>query len=166
MICEVCREKNAEIVFKTVTGNQVATKAMCMSCAHNMQQDMIKMFIALGFRKDQIDQTEVETQDKIPTVLCVNCGRPYDQLSEQTMAGCAVCYEAMREDLKARMAVVEPAGMPEAGKDTTGKQDNSVEDEVRDLRYRLMEAVTREEFEEAAALRDRIALIERVEEQS
>jgi protein-arginine kinase activator protein McsA len=29
-----------------------------------------------------------------------------------------------------------------------------------------MEAVPREEFEEAAALRDRIALIERVEEQS
>ena len=30
MICEVCREKNAEIVCKTVTGDQVATKEMCM----------------------------------------------------------------------------------------------------------------------------------------
>lgn len=164
MICEVCREKNAEIVFKTVTGNQVATKAMCMSCAHAMQQDMIKMFLALGFRKEQIDQAEAEPQEYIPAYLCINCGRPYTQLNEQTMAGCAVCYETMREDLKSRLSADEPAGQ-DAEKDTIDKQVNSTEDELRNLRYRLMEAVTREEFEEAAVLRDRIAKIEHVEEQ-
>ena len=151
MICEVCNQRNAEIVFKTVTGNQVATKAMCMGCAHSMQQDMIKMFLALGFRQDQIDhQTQEEAPEQLmPRYICAHCGRPYDRLDEQTMAGCAQCYEAIKNDLLKQ----EPMEAP--GTDANEELADSGKG-LEDLRYRLLEAVVNEQFEEAAQLRDQI----------
>lgn len=163
MICEVCRQNNADIIFKTVTGNQVATKAMCMSCAHNMQQDMIKMFMALGFKREQVEENQPapETKAVMPRYICTGCGRPYEKLDETTMAGCASCYDAMREDLQARAAQTEQAEDTAQvnAEDETEQPVN--QDPVKELRYHLMEAIVSERFEDAARLRDQIAQYER-----
>lgn len=165
MICEVCREKNADIVFKTVTGNQVATKAMCMSCAHNMQQDMMKMFMSLGFKQEQVVQEEIKAEPELsmPRFLCTNCGRPFNELDEHTMAGCAVCYEAMRAEM-GKMLKTEDAHQDAA--DTVDEEAVEVTDaEIeQDIRFKLMEAVIREDFEEAARLRDLLAPYDHQEE--
>lgn len=167
MICEVCREKNADIVFKTVTGNQVATKAMCMSCAHNMQQDMMKMFISLGFKQEQVVQEEIKAEPELsmPRFLCTNCGRPFNELDEHTMAGCAVCYEAMRAEM-GKMLKTEDAHQDAA--DTVDEEAVEVTDaEIeQDIRFKLMEAVIREDFEEAARLRDLLAPYDHQEEKA
>lgn len=167
MICEVCREKNADIVFKTVTGNQVATKAMCMSCAHNMQQDMMKMFMSLGFKQEQVVQEEImaEPELSMPRFLCTNCGRPFNELDEHTMAGCAVCYEAMRAEM-GKMLKTEDAHQDAA--DTVDEEAVEVTDaEIeQDIRFKLMEAVIREDFEEAARLRDLLAPYDHQEEKA
>lgn len=158
MICEVCREKNADIVFKTVTGNQVATKAMCMSCAHNMQQDMMKMFMSLGFKQEQVVQEEVKAEPAplMPRFLCTNCGRPFYELDEHTMAGCAVCYEAMRTQMDRMLKTedAQPDAAELADEEAVGATDADIE---QDMRFKLMEAVIREDFEEAARLRDLLA---------
>ncbi|HHT07191.1 MAG: hypothetical protein ACOYI6_05280 [Christensenellales bacterium] len=167
MICEVCREKNADIVFKTVTGNQVATKAMCMSCAHNMQQDMMKMFMSLGFKQEQVVQEEIKAEPELsmPRFLCTNCGRPFNELDEHTMAGCAVCYEAMRAEM-GKMLKTEDAHQDAA--DTVDEEAVEVTDaEIeQDIRFKLMEAVIREDFEEAARLRDLLAPYDHQEEKA
>lgn len=169
MICEVCHQKNADIVFKTISGNQVATRAMCLSCAHNLQQDMMKMFMSLGFRQEQFEQGEgilEQSEETMPRYLCAECGRPYDSLNENTMAGCASCYDAMREDLEKAFADKQPikeAPQQQAGKEI--EQENQG-DSLADLRYRLMEAVINERYEEAAGLRDEIKRIEPLGEQA
>lgn len=167
MICEVCREKNADIVFKTVTGNQVATKAMCMSCAHNMQQDMMKMFMSLGFKQEQVVQEEIKAEPELsmPRFLCTNCGRPFNELDEHTMAGCAVCYEAMRAEM-GKILKTEDAHQDAA--DTVDEEAVEVTDaEIeQDIRFKLMEAVIREDFEEAARLRDLLAPYDHQEEKA
>lgn len=162
MICEVCRQNDADIIFKTVTGNQVATKAMCLSCAHNMQQDMIKMFMALGFKKEQVEDTQpiAETKPAMPRYICAQCGRHYDTLDEHTMAGCAACYDAMRADLDKQPAAdanqaENTKAEPRYPAETSGDSDF-----LRDLRYHLMEAIIKENYEEAARLRNQISIYE------
>lgn len=157
MLCEVCREKDADIVFKTVTGNQVATKAMCMGCANAMQQDMIKMFLALGFRKDQIDggNEPAEAQKVMPRYLCAHCGRPFDHLDDSTMAGCPACYDAMRDELAGHFAGQGVEKVPEKP-EVEQEAERRVNASAQELKYQLMEAVIREDFEEAAKLRDQI----------
>ena len=170
MICEVCHQKNADIVFKTVTGNQVATKAMCMSCAHSMQQDMIKMFMALGFRQDQVEEHEeaAEPQQTMPRFLCTQCGRPYEQLDENTMAGCASCYEAMQSELDAHIKSSKQV-IPQSeilGQPDEENPKSEEKDSLQDLKYKLIEAVINEKYEEAARLRDQINRLTPAEEQA
>lgn len=161
MICEVCNKKNADIVFKTVTGNQVATKAMCMGCAHSMQQDMIKMFMALGFRQDQMEQNlpQGEESPAMPRYLCTQCGRPYEEINEHTMAGCASCYEAMRADLSQHLKA-DHLQAEQVGEEVEPASPGQAEDELSRLRYAMMEAIIKEHYEEAAQLRDQITSLE------
>jgi len=154
MICEVCRKRNADIVFKTVTAGQVATRAMCMDCAQNMQQEMMKVFLSLGFRPEQVPDTGIKEAPKaeMPRFICTQCGRPYSRLDENTMAGCASCYQAMEEELADHFSLDPMHG--DAG--TAGADSSEKGIDVNELKYRLLEAVIREDFEEAALLRDQI----------
>lgn len=153
MICEICHQNNADIVFKTVTGGQVATRAMCLSCANDVQQDMMKMFMTLGFQPEQAEATAAQEEPRfeMPRFLCADCGRPFSHLGEHTMAGCSSCYEAMEDELEAHF------------NETPAIQDEPVQKKRKDkaapdsLRFRLMEAIIREDFEAAAELRNRIA---------
>lgn len=157
MICEVCRQRDADIVFKTVTGGQTATKAMCLSCANNLQQDMIKMFTALGFRpegKVQEKQQAELPKLSMPRFVCTACGRPFSKLDNQTMAGCAQCYAAMEEELASHFLL--PHEYIELDfKDEDLQEDHQVVD-MQELKFRLLEAINQEDYETAANLRDQI----------
>lgn len=159
MICEVCRQKNANVIFKTITDGQVATRAMCMECAQNLQQDMYRVFLALGLKPDaqaQQEQSPAQREEKapggMPRYLCAHCGRPFDSLDEHTMAGCAYCYSAMEKELTEELAG-EKADEAAPARD---KREDA-EDGRTELKYRLLEAVMKEDYEEAARLRDQIS---------
>lgn len=160
MICEVCKQRDADIVFKTVAAGQVATRAMCLRCAKTIQHDMMRMFMLLGFQPDvqeePVDATQ-PTEDKadIPSYLCTNCGRPFQSVNEQTMAGCAQCYQVMEQQLQSQLKDKAPQPEEEPGKKASG--DDSLEDMAsHELRYQLIEAVIKEDFETAARLRDQM----------
>jgi protein arginine kinase activator len=155
MKCEVCRQKNANVIFKTITDGQVATRAMCMDCAQNLQQDMYRVFLALGLRPDGQNQPErpqaapaEQIASAVPRYLCAHCGRPFDSLDEHTMAGCAHCYNAMEQGLS---AVLTGEKAPLEAPQTQSQADSQTE-----LKYQLLEAVMKEDFEKAAHLRDKI----------
>jgi protein arginine kinase activator len=158
MICEICHQKNADILFKTVTGGQVATRAMCMSCAQDVQQDMMKMFMTLGLQPDQDEALAVqeETRFEMPRFLCTGCGRPFSHLGEHTMAGCANCYEAMEEELEAHFSA---SNTPAIDQVQARHKDAVAPDS---LRFRLMEAIVREDFEAAAELRNQIQEVDNI----
>lgn len=155
MICEVCRQKTANVIFKTMSDGQVATRAMCMECAQNLQQDMHRLFLALGLGSGGMNAPQARTQAEeapkpqleMPRYACAHCGRPFDTLNENTMAGCAYCYEAMRKGL---------GEVLEGSKGPRQKETENKEDEQTELKYQLLEAVMKEDYEAAAALRDRI----------
>ncbi len=155
MICEVCHKKNADIIFKTVTGGQVATRAMCMECAHTMQQEMMKMFMSLGFRPEQVEEAAVKEESRVemPRFICAECGRPFSHLDESTMAGCATCYHAMEDELAEHFNMDLPQG---SMKETSSAAQAAEGDFIRELKYSLLQAVIREDFEEAALLRNQI----------
>ncbi|MDD4081365.1 MAG: hypothetical protein PHP02_08165 [Eubacteriales bacterium] len=158
MMCEVCRQKTANVIFKTVTDGQLATRAMCMECAQNLQHDMYRVFMALGLGSEgqpQSGSRQEEPAEKpkvaVPSYLCTRCGRPFETLDEHTMAGCAHCYDAMEKGLR---VVLEVEKAPEK------KTEKDQPDRQMELKYQLMEAVMKEDYEAAAHLRDEISAME------
>lgn len=159
MMCEVCRQKTANVIFKTIADGQVATRAMCMDCAQNLQQDMYRVFMALGLgpggmnapqQSRQAEET-MKPQPEMPRYLCAHCGRPFDTLDEHTMAGCAHCYGAMQKGLGEMLE-----GNKAASAIPQQENTETTSDERTELKYQLLEAVMKEDYETAAALRDKI----------
>ncbi len=153
MICEVCKKNHADIVFKTVTDGQVATRAMCLSCAHAVQQDIMRMFMNFGSSPEaapKAGQIELPTVEA-PNFICAGCGRPFMTMDEHTMAGCPHCYDAMEDELAAHFDMKKPSARE------GGPVAEPTPGEAQELRIRLMEAVIREDYKLAALLRNQLA---------
>ena len=98
---------------------------------------------------------------------CPKCGTTWDRLKQDGRAGCARCYEAFAEQLLQVMERVHSAAQH------AGKTPRALEKRVRRLHYlrsrrdhrlemlqrRLQETVAQEQYEEAAALRDKIRIL-------
>ena len=91
---------------------------------------------------------------------CPGCGMSYGEFKERYRLGCARCFDAFREQLQPLLRKVQGAEA-HTGKHPTGAAQGGAGEErsvwtLEVLSRRLQAAVEREEFEEAARLRDQI----------
>lgn len=90
-------------------------------------------------------------------LTCDNCGISYYQFRNHGLLGCAHDYEVFREPLAKLIEKAHAGATHHTGKapGTRGTGRGSSED-LRKLRRQLDEAITAEDYERAAQLRDRI----------
>jgi len=90
---------------------------------------------------------------------CLSCGQTYRSFKESGRLGCASCYDAFEERLLPLLKKVQK-GDRHIGKRPLGLAEPSREERLVELRKDLQRAITREEFERAARLRDEIRDLE------
>jgi protein arginine kinase activator len=106
-------------------------------------------------------------------VKCPSCGMSYDNFKKMGRFGCARCYDTFRRALYPLFKKIhgtschvgkEPQKRGEASAAHSAKNNKPAsgsKDKLKDLKARLSEAIKREEFEQAAVLRDRIRAFEK-----
>jgi protein arginine kinase activator len=91
--------------------------------------------------------------DEHAAVRCEGCGITGAELRDRTLLGCPVCYETFArplDDLLLRLhGALEHAGRLPGGA-------RAVPPDAEELHRKLREAIERQDFEEAAKLRDRL----------
>ena len=92
-------------------------------------------------------------------LTCAACGQTYRAFKESGKLGCAACYDTFEEQLLPLMRKIQK-GDHHVGKCPRGTAEPSIEEQLADLRRQLQQAVEREEFEQAATLRDEIRRLE------
>ena len=137
-----------------------------------------------------LGEEEVEEDKNYAQIVCPNCGTSYQEFVENSRFGCPDCYEMfdllMRDSIKhlqgnethkgkrpkyglkmvpesltaelpggteAKPAEKTPAGVPAA--------ERSREEELRDLKVKLRQAIFEEAYEKAAEYRDLIRKLEK-----
>ncbi len=92
---------------------------------------------------------------------CPSCGITYAEFRSRGRLGCPADYEVFLPDLLPLIERIHHGGTQHVGKSpasTDGRTE--FERELIELRRSLAEAVQREQYEEAARLRDRIRILE------
>ncbi len=122
-----------------------------------------------------------KTDGKFADVVCPNCGTTYENFVETSRFGCADCYSVFgpllgenirhlqgserhvgkRPDYVLREEAEKAQARALESMNKTGEEDGELpkltgEERVRLLQARIKDAVRREDYEEAAALRDEI----------
>lgn len=165
MQCQRCKQQAATIHLTEISHGQRQETHLCEFCAQEQglaiqNQVPINELLSTLLASQSAQSTDGKTTsaDEIPPALtCPACGMTLDQFRKGTLLGCPADYEVFREPL---MKIIEKA---QAGHTThRGKvparapSDSKLHVKILNLRHELQAAITNENYEKAAELRDRI----------
>lgn len=161
MLCDNCKNNEAEVHLTQILDNEMTTVHLCPSCAAEKGLDTaaaknlpLTDFLA-EMGKAAIDEEEVRAGP------CAYCHTTVDDFKRSGRLGCPHCYSTYETQLRAILrrihgstqhlgkVYVPPAG---EGADLGAR--------LSGLRRKLQRAVEAEDFERAATLRDQIRELE------
>lgn len=149
-MCEECGVNPANVHLTQIVQNETVVKHLCEECAKAMG-----ISVVIKGPVDLLEKCEVEPE-KHAKVTCPQCHMTLDEFKERGKLGCALCYVAFSEDIGELLMQAHGARCHR------GKQYHAIlevgvrKTDIICLRNELAEAVRSEQFERAAALRDRI----------
>jgi protein arginine kinase activator len=161
MLCDECLKNPATVHMTTFVNGQVKTVHLCAQCAAKRKTPVV----ISGFSFNDLLSAFYETEEVRDTV-CESCGMTMSGFQKTGRLGCADCYKAFEASLLpvlkgVHMSTHHTGKRPgEAVAVDLGREASSLEKKEQ-LKKALRMAVSTENFEEAARLRDEIARIEK-----
>lgn len=171
MLCDNCKQRQANVHITKIVNNEKMHLNLCEDCAREYQQEwgfsFQSSFSLHKFLAGLLDEGALAGETAFPEVQkCLQCGLTRQAFSQYGKLGCDRCYETFGSSLGPLLRKVH-------GREKhTGKVPQRTGGRIRlrkqldSLRQQLQALVAREEFEEAARVRDRIREMEnKLEEQ-
>ncbi len=154
MLCEKCKKNVATVHLTEIVNNQKIEKHLCEECSkeegytiktHVSLQDLLTAFISAHSEASEVAEK-----------TCPQCGATYADFRNEGRLGCPNDYEVFREAIdplleKVHGKVEYTGKVPSRAGESQRKQY-----QIMTMRRELREAVEREDYENAAKLRDEI----------
>ena len=167
MKCECCHQSEATIHLTQVVDNEVKKLNLCQVCAKENGIDLNSPIsitdVLLGLGGQGMEQTSPTEFD----LSCSQCQMTRAEFKNRARLGCPQCYDAFMGELSALTQAMHHSRQ-HVGK-IPARQGNAarITAQIASLKKEIETAISREEYEEAANLRDKIrALKESIYEQS
>lgn len=164
MLCNHCKKKEAKIYYTEIINGEKKEQHLCEECA----AEYTSFFVMDSFQNKEswlggllsglLDGLSVKAAEPV----CKKCGMTLDAFLKNGHIGCTECYESFGENFSRLLRNIQggdthngkvPKGYSPKAKAEVKKAVLTEEDK---LRLKLQQAIEKEEFEEAARLRDEI----------
>lgn len=156
MLCQSCKTNEATTHVKRIVNGKIEEYDLCHECAKKMGytnffsnfenewNSMLGSFFGGGL------------PSRTSATRCKHCGSSFAEIAKKGVVGCPDCYETFYDELLPSIRKIH-GNTQHNGKfpSSAGKQLALV-NEIESMREQLNEAVSRQEFEKAAQLRDKI----------
>lgn len=178
MLCDRCQKRDAKILYTEIINGLKKEQHLCEECATDytsfqMEKPIMNSDLTLGdLLSTLLDNYVASDQNKpgevTPSLTCSDCGTTYEEFVQKGRFGCAKCYRNFHEQLGKTLKSIQGAEI-HTGKRPKGLKtvasDRILKDipETEKLSIRLQESIEKEEFEEAARLRDLIKQMKKEE---
>jgi len=162
MKCDFC-DKKATVFLTQLIEGQMKKVCLCDACAKERGVTDPTGFSLADLLLGGIPGTPLSTQSGKPPVpssgssrRCSTCGFTLEDLRRVHRFGCSDCYATFSEDV-GKMIRGMHKGFTHVGKVPSGLMAMQVlHQRIEELRARLDQAITSENYEEAAGIRDEI----------
>lgn len=178
-LCDECGKNKATVHLTEIVNEQITKLNLCESCAKQKGSDVEQHF---GIADLLSALSDVEAQSPPPSTgpagpisastspatknKCACCGLTYEDFKKVGRLGCSECYTAFKTSLTPLLKRIHGSNQhigkspsPMAAKEL--KISNKLHEELEAAKSELLKAVKKEEFEEAASLRDKIKFLEK-----
>lgn len=174
MLCDECGKNKATVHLTEIINEQITKLNLCESCAKEKGSDVEQHFgigDLLSALSDIHPSAEGTAEVPGSKVKCTNCGMTYEEFKKVGRLGCSECYLAFRASLAPLLKRIHSSTQhvgkspsPQAVKEQ--KVVFKLHEELEQARQDLQKAVKNEEFEIAAALRDKIRFLEKKQKEN
>ncbi len=171
MLCDRCHKRDAKILYTEIIKGAKKEQHLCEECATDytsfqMEKPLLNSDLTLGDLLSNLLENYASFDTKRPgevkpSIVCSNCNTSYDDFVQKGRFGCSECYKNFGSQLSKTFKGIQgadqhtgkrPKGYVTSGSDSIMKSFT----EAEKLALKLQEAIEKEEFEEAARLRDLI----------
>ncbi len=155
IVCEICKNKEATIHLTQVIDGAVKKVHLCEACAAQSGFDahgpmsITDILLGMGHAAEPV---KVKVADR----SCPRCHMRRADFKKSGRLGCSACYEAFEDELAPLIKVMHRKDQHVGKIPRREKQSVRVNAEIIQLQRDLERAIAREDFEEAARIRDRI----------
>ena len=157
MLCQLCNKNEAKVHLTKIINNTRVDMFVCEQCAkqHAVIDININDFLSsiLGLdRGDFVKQKEEQ--------VCSCCGMTTSEYNKTGKIGCKNCYDTFNDSIKAVLQRVH------GNVKHNGKIPKAVfvkiekKKEIEELKEKIKQCISTEEYEEAAKIRDMIRKLE------
>ena len=172
MLCEKCKKRTATVFYNENFNGKQRSYSLCGECAAKLRekgdlQDITSMMGSFAdpffdLRNDVFGgffgMPAPKTVAKV--AKCPTCGYSYTDILKEGRVGCTECYNAFGEELARTIEDLHGACRHNGMVPSRHRARKEREERLKKLRSSMQEAIQREDFERAAALRDDIREIE------
>jgi len=163
MLCDNCKKRTATVHITKITNHQKTERHLCEQCARQTGEinapfnaslsvnDFLKGLFATGFEEAQLP---VE-----PT--CARCGMSYSDFSRSGKIGCSACYKTFKQRIRPLVKRIHGTYQHTGKIPVRCGGILALKQQLQRLKEQLQRHVQREEYEEAARLRDQIHQLEK-----
>jgi protein arginine kinase activator len=155
MQCMICKQQEAKVHLTQIVGDKVQKVDLCEDCAKAKGVNdpehfsLADLLLGLGASQELAAAGGEELK-------CPNCGFTQADFKKAGRLGCSECYTTFAEGLESLLKTMHK-GVKHVGKIPAAlQQSRDISDRLKALQKKLDKAVTAENFEEAASLRDEI----------
>jgi protein arginine kinase activator len=152
----ICKQNPAEVHLTQIVEDKIQKVDLCKECAKQKGVNdspgfaLADLLLGLGAAQ-QMGQTSSGTE-----IRCPGCGFTQADFKKAGRLGCAQCYTTFAEGLESLLKSMHK-GTRHVGKVPAAmRQGRDLNERLKHLQKKLDKAVTSEDFEQAANLRDEI----------
>jgi len=159
MLCDSCGKRKATVHYTEIRNDEMTEMHLCEDCARKKEVDF-KPHFSLADLLAGLGDFEATVPLEIRKEKCPVCGMSLSDFKKQGRLGCGDCYTAFRDSLSPLLKRIH-GRTTHSGKivGVTGKK--AARTTLEKFKISLQDAINKEEFEEAARIRDKIKELEK-----
>ena len=167
MICQNCEKNEATTHIRQVVNGDTTQMHLCAECAQHLGYgDMFSGFglnlddFFGGFLGDTVQKLVSPTEQR-----CSKCGNTFSDIVRSGKVGCSECYKTFYDKLLPSIQRIH-GRIKHNGKQAAAVEITDVPVETKEenplekLKQELADAIEKQEFEQAAVIRDKIKELE------
>ena len=156
MLCDICKKNVATVHLTQMVEGKTKKVDLCEACSKEKGVDdptgfsLADLLLGLGAAQ------EIEQASAGGEIRCPHCGFTQADFNKAGRLGCAECYQTFAEGLESLLKTMHK-GTKHVGKvPQVFRQTQDMADKLKNLQKKLEKAISNEDFETAATLRDEV----------
>ena len=166
MFCERCNERPANVVYTEIVNGHKSITHLCEVCAAQIQVEefgfmpQINLPNVLASLLSQNPSNQTYSAHTRQEIVCSACGTTESAFTQKGLLGCGECYKHFEGRLAPLMRKIHGSSSHEGKSPQRTGGRARLNKQIKDMKENLKQLVDKEEFEQAAKIRDQIKDLE------